>query len=173
MDWVRSPSARRSRPWSGLQGALWALGRCPEIVRPDNLSAATHEFRRRWPGLPSVSGMCSSTTACARRASGPGESHENGVAEKANDWSRGVAQALVMRGSRDFDNLDEYQVFRRRSDQRHFTRLAEKLTWSASSCARCRLRPCRATRPTTRRCVAGAPPCLRASLFGSLPPDRP
>ena len=31
---------------SGLQGALWALGGVPEVIRHDNLSAATHELRR-------------------------------------------------------------------------------------------------------------------------------
>ncbi|HTP25422.1 MAG TPA: IS21 family transposase, partial [Anaeromyxobacteraceae bacterium] len=30
---------------AGLQGALWALDGVPEIVRSDNLSAATHELR--------------------------------------------------------------------------------------------------------------------------------
>ena len=30
---------------SGLQGALWELGDLPEVVRTDNLSAATHELK--------------------------------------------------------------------------------------------------------------------------------
>ena len=30
----------------GLQGALWSLGRVPERVRQDNLSAATHELAK-------------------------------------------------------------------------------------------------------------------------------
>jgi hypothetical protein len=29
----------------GLQGALWKLGGAPQVVRSDNLSAATHELR--------------------------------------------------------------------------------------------------------------------------------
>ena len=29
----------------GLQGALWDLGGVPQVVRTDNLSAATHELR--------------------------------------------------------------------------------------------------------------------------------
>lgn len=32
---------------SGLQAALWELGGCPRVIRTDNLSAATHELRRR------------------------------------------------------------------------------------------------------------------------------
>ena len=31
---------------AGLQGALWALGGVPEVVRSDNLSAATHDAGR-------------------------------------------------------------------------------------------------------------------------------
>ena len=30
---------------SGLQGALWELGAVPEVVRSDNLSAATHKLK--------------------------------------------------------------------------------------------------------------------------------
>ena len=30
---------------SGLQGALWELGSVPEVVRSDNLSAATHKLK--------------------------------------------------------------------------------------------------------------------------------
>ena len=30
---------------SGLQGALWELGAAPEVVRSDNLGAATHDLR--------------------------------------------------------------------------------------------------------------------------------
>ena len=31
----------------GVQGALWALGGVPEVLRSDNLSAATHELQGR------------------------------------------------------------------------------------------------------------------------------
>ena len=31
---------------AGLQGALWALGAVPLVLRHDNLSAATHELNR-------------------------------------------------------------------------------------------------------------------------------
>jgi len=30
----------------GIQGALWALGGTPDVIRSDNLSAATHELKR-------------------------------------------------------------------------------------------------------------------------------
>ena len=31
---------------AGVQGALWALGGVPAVLRNDNLSAATHELKR-------------------------------------------------------------------------------------------------------------------------------
>ena len=30
---------------SGIQGALWELGAAPEVVRSDNLGAATHKLK--------------------------------------------------------------------------------------------------------------------------------
>lgn len=114
----------------GVQGALWALGGVPEVLRHDNLSAATHELKRsggralteRFRGVLEHYGLRSTRIR-------PGESHENGVAERANDLiKRELAQALVLRGSRDFDDLDQYQVFASEAIQRHFNRfLAEKL----------------------------------------------
>jgi len=51
----------------GLQGALWKLGGVPEVVRSDNLSAATHELRHtRGRTLTERYGAVLATTACAR-----------------------------------------------------------------------------------------------------------
>ena len=98
---------------AGLQGALWALGGAVEEVRSDNLSAATHELRHsggrslteRFRAVLEHYGLRSSRIQ-------PGESHENGVAEKAHDLTKSaLAQALVVRGSRDFETADEYAAF--------------------------------------------------------------
>ena len=97
----------------GLQGALWTLGAAPEVIRHDNLSAATHELKRsggraltrRFRGVVEHYGMRSTRIR-------PGKSHENGVAEKSNDQvKRALAQALVLRGSHDFESLVAYQAF--------------------------------------------------------------
>lgn len=97
----------------GLQGALWALEGVPEVVRHDNLSAATHELKRsggrtltrRFRGILDHYGLRSTRIR-------PRESHENGVAEKGNDLvKRALRQALVLRGSRDFESLVAYQAF--------------------------------------------------------------
>ena len=114
----------------GLQGALWTLKGAPQVVRHDNLSAATHELKRsggralttRFRGVVDHYDMRSTRIR-------PGESHENGVAEKSNDLvKRALRQALVLRASRDFESLVEYQAFIDEVVERVFNRpIAEKL----------------------------------------------
>lgn len=97
----------------GLQNALWTLGGVPEVVRSDNLSAATHELRQsggralttRFAAVLAHYGLRSTRIH-------PGASHENGVVEKAHERMKSVlAQALVVRGSREFPTLAAYQGF--------------------------------------------------------------
>lgn len=97
----------------GLQGALWALGGVPEVVRSDNLSAATHELKQtggrgltaRYQGLVEHYGMKSTRIR-------PGQSHENGVVEQKHGRIKSLlAQALVIRGHKDFANEVEYAAF--------------------------------------------------------------
>jgi hypothetical protein len=97
----------------GLQGALWTLEGVPRVIRHDNLSAATHELKRsggralttRFRGVVDHYEMRSTRIF-------PGKSHENGVAEKSNDLvKRALAQALLLRGSKDFESPVEYQAF--------------------------------------------------------------
>ena len=100
----------------GLQAALWTLGGVPEVVRSDNTSAATHEVRRsggralndNYAALLEHYGLRS--TRINR-----GQSHENGVAEQAHYRLKdAIDQALLLRGSRDFDTVDHYADFVRR-----------------------------------------------------------
>ena len=42
----------------GLQGALWALGGLPQVVRTDNLSAATHELKETERAYPDPALCC-------------------------------------------------------------------------------------------------------------------
>lgn len=95
----------------GMQDAFWQLGGVTEIVRHDNLSAATHELRRtggraltsRFRDVLDHYGLQSTRIR-------PGASHENGVAEKSHDLlKRRIAQALVLRGSRDFESVEAYE----------------------------------------------------------------
>ena len=101
---------------SGLQGALWTLHGAPEVVRMDNLSAATHELARtggraltrRFEGVMAHYGMRASRI-------NPGESHENGVVERAHGLLKSaLEQALLLRVSRDFASIEEYLAFARK-----------------------------------------------------------
>jgi transcriptional regulator with XRE-family HTH domain len=100
----------------GLQGGMWELGGVPEVLRHDNLSAATHELRlsggrslnKRFEDVLEHYHKMRSTRINA------GEAHENGVAEKGNDLVKSkLEQALLLRGSRDFDSIVEYEAFAR------------------------------------------------------------
>ena len=98
---------------AGVQGAVWALGGAPDVLRSDNLSAATHELKAssgrdltpRFRAVLEHYGMRSSRIT-------PGRAHENGVAEQAHRRLKSlVAQALLVRGHAAFDDLAEYEAF--------------------------------------------------------------
>ncbi len=98
---------------AGLQGALWALGGAPAVARSDNLSAATHELpesrgralTKRYRALLDHYGMTSTRIE-------PGKAHQNGVAERTNGLVKGaLTQALLLRGSREFADRGQYELF--------------------------------------------------------------
>lgn len=98
---------------SGVQGAFWELGGVVEVVRHDNLSAATHELRltggraltQRFRDLLDHYGLRSTRIQ-------PGQANENGVAEKSHDtFKSALDQALRLRGSRDFATVASYLEF--------------------------------------------------------------
>ncbi len=98
---------------AGVQGALWALGGVPAVLRSDNLSAATHELKAssgrylmvRFRAVLEHYGLRSSRIT-------PGRAHENGVAEQAHRRLKSlVAQALLVRGDAAFDDLAAYEAF--------------------------------------------------------------
>ncbi len=97
---------------AGLQRAVFALGGTPAEWRSDNLSAATHqlpgggrELTRRYRDLLDHYGVRPTRIA-------PGKAHENGVAEKGHDVLKSaLAQALVVRSSRDFGSSEHYWEF--------------------------------------------------------------
>ena len=98
---------------AGVQGALWTLGGAPDVLRSDNLSAATHELKAssgrdltpRFRAVLEHYGMRSSRIT-------PGRAHENGVAEQAHRRLKAlVAQALLVRGHAAFDDLAGYEAF--------------------------------------------------------------
>ena len=100
---------------SGLQGAIWEMGRVPKKHRTDNLSAATHElrgggrsFNERYKAVLDHYGMVADKNT-------PGRGHENGDVEQGHHrLKRALEQALLLRGGRDFDSRREYEVFLRK-----------------------------------------------------------
>jgi hypothetical protein len=97
----------------GLQGARWSLGGGVEVIRTDNLSAATHELKRsggralnaRFASVLDYYGLRSTRIH-------PGRSHENGVVEQGHRRLKSaIAQALLIRGSRDFVSVESYEAF--------------------------------------------------------------
>lgn len=96
-----------------LQNALWALGGVPEIHRTDSLSAAyrnldadaAEDLTRRYQELCAHYGMTPSRN-------NRGEAHENGSVEGPHGHLKtALDQALLVRGSRDFEDLAAYRRF--------------------------------------------------------------
>ena len=97
----------------GLQNALWALGGVPLEHRSDSLSAAFRNLDRdaqadltaRYEALCAHYGMTPTRN-------NPGVAHENGAIEGPHaHLKRALQQALLLRGSSDFTDLDAYRRF--------------------------------------------------------------
>ena len=120
---------------TGLQAALGQLGRCPLYLGTDNTSAATHELEAM-PGRPRAYNseyleLCTHydlrpltiNVACP---------HEQGDVESQNrHLKRRLAQHLILRGSREFASLEDYDRFVRgvvqAANAKRQKRLAEEL----------------------------------------------
>lgn len=95
----------------GLQNALWELGGVPEEHQSDRMSAAVHrmdhpeEFTGKYRGLLGHYGL-------EGRKIQAGKAHENGDVEQRHyRFKQAVDQALMLRGSRDFEDRAEYARF--------------------------------------------------------------
>lgn len=98
---------------AGVQGALWALGGVPVVLRSDNLSAATHELKTS-SGRDLTTRFRSVLEHYRMRSSRitPGRAHENGVAEQAHRRLKSLlAQALLVRGHAGFADVAAYEAF--------------------------------------------------------------
>lgn len=114
----------------GVQEAFWELDGVVEVLRSDNLSAATHELplsggralTRRYQSLLDHYGLKSTRIS-------PSKAHENGVVEQAHRRTKSIlAQMLVLRGSRDFRSMEVYQRWVREMIEReHNALLGNKL----------------------------------------------
>src|SRR3954449_2993734 len=97
----------------GLQNALWSLGGAPREHRTDSLSAAfrnldkdaREDLTRRYDALCAHYGMRPSRN-------NRGIAHENGAIESSHGHlKRTIADALLLRGTADFDDLAAYRGF--------------------------------------------------------------
>jgi len=100
---------------TGLQAALGQLGRCPRHLGTDNTSAATHELEamaERSRGYNSdYLELCThyDLTPLTINVACP---HEHGDVESQNrHLKRRLEQRLILRGSREFASLGEYDRF--------------------------------------------------------------
>jgi len=95
----------------GFQNALWELGGVPKRHRTDRLSAAVHkecnpeEFTQRYKALLRHYGIKGEKIRSR-------EAHENGdIEQRHNRFKRALDQALMLRGSRDFESRQAYEAF--------------------------------------------------------------
>ncbi len=97
----------------GLQNALWTLGGVPSEHRSDSLSAAfrnldksaREDLTQRYEGLCAHYGM-------QPTRNNRGVAHENGAIEGVHGHlKRAISDAVLMRGSPDFDDLATYRSF--------------------------------------------------------------
>jgi len=97
----------------GLQNALWALGGVPEQHRTDSLSAAfrnldadaKRDLTERYEALCLHYGMIATRNNL-------GVAHENGSIESSHGHlKKKLADALLLRASRDFDDLARWRGF--------------------------------------------------------------
>jgi hypothetical protein len=120
---------------TGLQATLGQLGSCPLYLGTDNTSAATHELEQM-PGRPRAYNsdyleLCThyDLTPMTINIACP---HEHGDVESQNrHLKRRLEQRLILRGSRDFSSLEEYDRFVLRvvqaANAKRQKRLAEEL----------------------------------------------
>ena len=98
---------------AGLQNALWELGGVPARHRSDRMSAAVNKdcnpvtFTRNYLSLLRHYGITPERTNVR-------SAHENGDVETSHrHFKRAVSQALMLRGSKEFHSIAEYEKFLR------------------------------------------------------------
>ena len=97
----------------GLQNALWSLGGAPKEHRSDSLSAAFRNLDREAKDdiTRRYEAFCAHYRMTPTR-NNRGVAHENGAIESAHGHlKKAIDDALLLRGSRDFDDIDAYRTF--------------------------------------------------------------
>lgn len=113
----------------GLQNALWQLGGAPHEHRTDSLAAAFANLERdaRDDTRVRYEALCADYAMEPTR-NNRGVAHENGSIESRHGHLKTrLDQALRLRGSRDFDTLDDWRAFLAQVVGRHNARRREAL----------------------------------------------
>jgi len=96
---------------SGLQNAFWRSGGVPSSHRTDSLSAAFKNHSEETLLTERYAKLCKHYGVKATR-NNKGVAHENGAIESAHGHlKRKIDQQLMLRGSRDFNSLSNYEEF--------------------------------------------------------------
>lgn len=96
---------------SGLQNAIWMMGGVPEEHRTDSLAAAYRNKAEHDLLTRRYEALCTHYSIRPSR-NNLGVSHENGSIEaRQGTLKRTLEQALLLRGHRDFPDLDSYRRF--------------------------------------------------------------
>jgi transposase InsO family protein len=128
---------------AGLQEALWMAGGVPEEHRTDSLSAAFNNLAEREELTKRYHALCEHYGLRPTR-NNTGVSHENGAIEaRQGSLKKGLDQALLLRGSREFADLAGYEQFVAETVRRLNARCAR--AWEAE---RACLKPLPARRTT-------------------------
>lgn len=109
----------------GLQNAFWSIGGVTKTHRTDSLSAAYKNCsdKTKEEFTKSYFQFCEHYGTEPTR-NNKGVSHENGAIESPNGHLKNrLDQALMLRGSRNFDSLNEYKAFLRDLMQRQNKRV--------------------------------------------------
>ena len=100
---------------SGIQSTFLQLGHLPEEIWSDHSSAATHQIGSDQPGERAFNERYLELTdhfGVKPRTIQVNSPHENGDVESANGaFKSRVNQHLLLRGSRDFEDLETYRLF--------------------------------------------------------------
>ncbi len=114
----------------GLQEALWRLGGSPQEHRTDSLAAAYKNLsdEAKLDVTDRYANFCEHYGMTPTR-NNKGRSHENGAIESPHGHvKRRIEQALMLRESTDFDNVEAYQNFLDKVVRQHNARNAKALS---------------------------------------------
>jgi hypothetical protein len=94
----------------GVQSTLFRLGRVPDVHQTDNSTAATHDLRTGKRGFNEEYVALMAHLGLQPRTIGIGEKEQNGDIEASHRVLKArLVQHLLLRGSRDFESVEQYE----------------------------------------------------------------